>query len=176
MMFMKKIIVYGSHYGTTKRYAEKMSELTGLPAMSYEKVKSLSEYDEVIHFGGLYAGGVKGLKSTVKLLPQTAKLIIVTVGLADVSKKENTDHIKKAIGMQVSQDILDRSLILHLRGGIDYSRLGFLHKGMMALVHKKLKSIPDEQKTAEDWDMLETYGKKVDFTDFDSLQQVIDAM
>ena len=98
---MKKIIIYGSQYGTTKRYAEKLSELTGISVMSYEKIKDLSAYDEIIHFGGLYAGGVKGLKNTIKALPQNAQLIIVTVGLSDVTNTNNTDHIKKSIHQQV---------------------------------------------------------------------------
>ena len=93
---MKKLIVYGTQYGTTKRYAEKFSEIMDLPCMSYEEVKALSGYDVVIHFGGLYAGGVKGLKTTIKALPENARLIIVTVGLADVSDEENINNIQSS--------------------------------------------------------------------------------
>ena len=32
---MKKVIIYGSHYGTTRRYAEELSELTGIEAINY---------------------------------------------------------------------------------------------------------------------------------------------
>lgn len=171
---MKQLIIYGSHYGTSKCYAQKLSEMTGIPVISYEDIKDLSEYEEIIHLGGLYAGGVKGLKNTIKALPQNGKLIIVTVGLADVSIKENTDHIKMAVRQQVPQSILDRIEILHLRGGIDYSRLSFLHKTMMSLVYKKAKNTPEEQKTAEERDLIETYNQKVDFVDFDSLNAVIE--
>ena len=73
---MKKLIVYGTQYGTTKRYAEKFSEIMDTPCISYEEVKALSNYDVVIHFGGLYAGGVKGLKTTIKALPENTRLII----------------------------------------------------------------------------------------------------
>ena len=74
------------------------------------------------------------------------------------------------------QPILDRTKILHLRGGIDYSKLNFMHKTMMSLVYKKAKNTPEEEKTAEVRDMIETYNQKVDFTDFDSLQQVIEVI
>lgn len=67
---MNTLIVYGSQYGTTKRYAEKFSEMTNLPVRCYEDIKALTEYDRIVYFGGLYAGGVKGLKNTVKKLPQ----------------------------------------------------------------------------------------------------------
>ena len=173
---MKKIIIYGSQYGTTRRYAKKMSEMTGIPVMSYEEIKDLSQYDGIIHFGGLYAGGVKGLKNTIKALPQDASLMIVTVGLTDVSVKENTDHIKKSISQQVPQSVLARTKILHLRGGINYSQLSFMHKTMMSLLYKKARNLPEEKKSPEVRDMIDTYNQKVDFTDFSSLQQVIDAL
>lgn len=173
---MKQIIIYGSHYGTTKQYAEKLSELTGIEAINYVDVKNLSEYDTVIHMGGLYAGGVKGLKNTVKLLANDARLIVVTVGLADVTKKENTDHIKKTVGMQLPKSVLERTTILHLRGGMDYSQLNIAHKSMMALVYKKAKSTPDEEKTEEVKDMIATYGQKVDFMDFSSLEKVVEIL
>lgn len=41
---MSKIIVYASRYGSTKRYADKLSELTGVEAVDYSKVKDISAY------------------------------------------------------------------------------------------------------------------------------------
>lgn len=171
---MKRLIIYGSHYGTTKSYAERLSEKTGIEAINYKDISDISDYEEIIHLGGLYAGGVKGLKNTIKALSQDANLIIVTVGLADVTNKENTDHIKNAIGQQVPQTVLDRSNIFHLRGGIDYERLNFAHKTMMSLVYKKAKNTPEEQKTAEVREMIETYNQKVNFVNYDSLNPIIE--
>ena len=34
---MNALIVYGSQYGTTKRYAEQLSEMINLPVISYEE-------------------------------------------------------------------------------------------------------------------------------------------
>ena len=92
---MNQIIVYGSEYGTTKRYAEKLSQLSGIDAIGYEDVKTLQTYSRIIYLGGLYAGGVKGLKRTVKLIPPAAKLLLVTVGLADVTDPENIRNIRQ---------------------------------------------------------------------------------
>ena len=92
---MKTLIIYGSQYGTTKRYAERFAEMTGFPVISYEDINALSGYERVIYFGGLYAGGVKGLKNAVKRFSLDTKLIIVTVGLADVCDKENVSNNQK---------------------------------------------------------------------------------
>ncbi len=121
---MKSLIIYGSQYGTAKAYAEKLAEMTGILAVSYETVKDLTRYEQIIYFGGLYAGGVKGLKRTVKKLKNSrVRLMIITVGLADVSRKENMDHIKKFVEKQVEEQFLENAVLFHLRGGIDYRKV-----------------------------------------------------
>ena len=94
---MNTLIIYGSQYGTTKRYAERFAEISHFPIISYENAKSLTDYERIIYFGGLYAGGIKGLNKTVGRLSPNTKLIIVTVGLADVSDKENISNIRNSI-------------------------------------------------------------------------------
>ena len=173
---MKSLIIYGSHYGTTKRYAEKLAQMANIPIANYKDIKELIGYDLVIHFGGLYAGGVTGLKRTVKLLPQNAKFIIVTVGLADVDDENNTNNIKKALSKQVPEEILKSTLIFHLRGGIDYKELNLKHRMMMAFLYSRLKKLPEEKKTPEIKALIETYNSKVDFIDYASLNQIIKAI
>lgn len=68
---------------------------------------------------------------------------------------------------------LEKAYIYHLRGGIDYSILGFKHKTMMSMLYKKIKSMPEEEKNAEIQAMIETYDKQVDFVDFSSLEPII---
>ena len=169
---MRALIIYGSQYGTTKRYAEKFSQMTGIPCTSYGDLKSLAGYDKVIHFGGLYAGGVKGLKHMLKALPDGTKLIIVTVGLADVHDKENTDNIKKSIRKQVPERLYNEVAIFHLRGGIDYKKLNLRHRAMMTLLYNKAKHLPEEEKTAEVRAMIETFNSKVDFVDYGTLEPI----
>ena len=50
---MSKIIVYASRYGSTRRYADKLSELTGVEAVDYSKVKDISAYDKVVYMGSI---------------------------------------------------------------------------------------------------------------------------
>ena len=169
---MNNLIIYGSQYGTTKRYAEKFAEMTGFPIISYENIKSLTEYDRIIYFGALYAGGVKGLKSTVKKLSPNTKLVIVTVGLADVCDEENIVNIRNSIEKQVPEHLLKMSSVFHLRGGIDYQKLNFKHKAMMTLLYNRVKNLPEDRKTAEDRAMIETFNSKVDFVDYSSLNNV----
>ena len=146
--------------------------MTHFPVVSYEAVKTLTDYERIIYFGALYAGGVKGLKNTVKKLSPNTKLIIVTVGLADVCDQENISKIRSSIRKQVPEHLLKAASVFHLRGGIDYSKLNFKHRTMMKMVYHSLKSKSTESLTQEDKAFIETYNKKVDFVDYDSLKRI----
>ena len=106
--------------------------------------------------------------------PTNKKIIIATVGLADPNDVENRDNIRAGIERQLSEDIYNQASIHFLRGGIDYSLLNLKHKTMMAFVHKRLKGLKEEEKSAEAKAILETYGKKVYYMDFDALNPIID--
>lgn len=160
---MKTLITYGSKYGSAKNYAEKFAKSTGFSVSSYNRVRNISDYERVIHFGALYAGGVKGLKHIASRLLKGTKLIIITVGLADVCDFHNTDNIKKSIKSQIPEKVLKRCEIFHLRGAIDYKKLSLKHRAMMALLYAKAKRLPEEKRTPEIRAMIETYGKQVSF-------------
>jgi len=93
--------------------------------------------------------------------------------LADPTNEQNTTTIKSVMGKQLPKDLFEKSHIFHLRGGIDYSRLGIKHKAMMAMLYKKATGLPEEKKTAEVKAMIETYNKKVDFIDFGRLDEIV---
>ena len=172
---MSNIIIYGSHYGTTKQYAKELSRRTNIEAISFKNVKEINNYDNIIYLGGLYAGGVLGMSKTIKKLNNTVnkKIIIVTVGLSDPMDEVNKNNIRNNIKKQVSKEIFEKAKIFHLRGGIDYSKLNFKHKTMMKLLYNAVKNLPKEKQTAEDRAMIETYNQKVNFVDFSSLDKII---
>ena len=55
---MESIILYGSRYGSAKRYAQALSQQTGISALPADQAGDLSSYGRVIFLGGVYAGGV----------------------------------------------------------------------------------------------------------------------
>ena len=170
-----KIIIYASVYGSAKKYAEELSRITGIKAKSFKELKSLSDFETIIYIGALYAGGVLGLKKTFQkeFNLNGKKIIIATVGLSDPENNENISNIQKSLKLQLSNDVLNCAKIFHLRGGIDYSKLKVVHKTTMHLLYKKALSLPPEKQNAETKAMIETYNKKVDFVDFDSLKAIV---
>ena len=171
-----KIILFGTTYGSSKIYAEELSKRTGIEARSYDEVSSIDGYDTVIYIGSLYAGGVQGMKKTFSILTDVGekKIIIATVGLADPTDSENTNSIRNSIKNQLSDEVYNRAIIYHLRGAIDYAKLGFKHKTMMSLLYNKAKNLPEEKKTAEVRAMIDTYNKQVSFIDYESLTPIVE--
>ncbi len=173
---MKILVTYGSQYGSARHYAQTFAKLAEAQILPYSEVKSICGYDCVIHFGALYAGGTLGLKKIASLLSEQTKFIIVTVGLADVQDEQNTEHIRRSVQRQLPKQIRDRVKIHHLRGAIDYEKLNFKHRTMMALLYAKAKNLPEEKKNAETRAMIETYGKQVSFVDDEPLRKLADTI
>ncbi len=173
------VVLYQSHYGFTKRYAQWIAEALSCPACESKKfpVQELSRYDTVIFGGGLYAGGVNGVKFIRKnwKLLSGKRVILFTCGLANPDSPENTANIRKSLAKALPDEIFRHLRLFHLRGGIDYSRLNFPHKSMMAMLKKMLlKKETDSGLTPEDRMVLETFGKSLDFTERESIQPLAD--
>ena len=166
------VIIYGSQYGTTKRYAEYLSEMTGIEAVAFKEAKDIDKYDRVIFMGALYAGSVLGLKKTVSKMSPKQELVIVTVGLVDPNDPENIDYIRHSIKERIPAGLYDEKRIFHLHGAIDYSHLSLKHRMMMSFIHSKISKMPEEKLNAEAKTILATYGKKEDFADFELLEKL----
>ena len=175
-MNIMKIIIYASQYGSTKQYADELSKRTGIETAEYTEIRDINQYDIVIYLAPLYAGRVMGLKKTLNKIRNVRdkKLIIGTVGLADPNDKKNRESIMNGIKEQVHTCIYDHARVYFLRGAIDYSKLNLKHKTMMAFIHRKVKGMKEEEKTAEIRAVIETYGKNVSYIDFDALNPIID--
>lgn len=64
--------------------------------------------------------------------------------------------------------------IFHLRGGIDYSKLNFMHRSMMNMIKKAVDKKPEDSRTEEDIQMLQTFGDRVNFVDKNTIMPIIE--
>ena len=114
-----------------------------------------------------------GLKKTVCGLSASQELFVATVGLADPTDAENVNHIRGCIKKQIPASHYDERKIFHLRGAIDYTKLGLKHRIMMKLLYSKVLKIPEAERNAEVRALIATYGKQVDFVNFDTLEPIV---
>ena len=163
------IVVYTSIYGSTKTYAEWIAEALDARLARVKEITpgNLGDYDTVVYGGGLYAGGIAGIKRITQVTCKN--LVIFTVGLADPA---TTDYSPVIDGL--SAELRKNARFFHLRGGIDYKRLGLLHKAMMAIKKREIIKKTASELTGEEKLLLETYGSQTNFCDKDSIKPLVD--
>ena len=170
---MRILVTYASKYGTTKRYAQWIAEDLACDLRDSREVNAelLKSYDILIHGGGLYAGGLSGIQTIVKNYDAISnkRIILFSCGLADPEDPENVAHIEAGLEKVLTPEMREKIRQFHLRGGIDYSRLGLTHKAMMAMLRRVMLKKGYGNLRSEDQMMLDTYGGTVDFTNRESL-------
>ena len=174
---MRILVTYASKYGTTKRYAQWIAEDLACDLRDSREVNAelLKSYDILIHGGGLYAGGLSGIQTIVKNYDAISnkRIILFSCGLADPEDPENVAHIEAGLEKVLTPEMREKIRQFHLRGGIDYSRLGLTHKAMMALLRRVMLKKGYDNLRSEDQMMLDTYGGTVDFTNRESLAPLL---
>ena len=156
---MKTLVVYRSHYGSTRRYAQWLAQALDADAAEERQADArlVQNYECVIFGGGLYAGSIAGAARMAKLYGalQGKRLAMFTVGLSDPSDPENV------------------ICFFHLRGGMDYRNMRPVHKAMMAMLKKMLLKKPESERSTEEKGLLAAYDRPVDFTDRAALAPLI---
>ena len=166
----KIVVIYKTKYGTTKQYAEWIAETLDAPLFEASSVKpaQLMDYDTVVYGGGLYAGGILGVNLVVK--NPCKSLVLFTVGLGDPAITDFSPILTKTF----APEVLPSVKVFHLRGGMDYAKLSLIHKGLMAVLKKSVEKKPPAERSADDPEFLETYGKKIDYTDKSTIMPLVE--
>lgn len=175
---MKTIVVFSSKYGSTKKYAEWLSDelRCDLKEKKSVSIDELMKYDSIVYGGGLYAGGVNGIDILTKHFNKLKdkNLVLYTCGISDPQKNENTNNIRKNITKVFNDEMIEKIKIFHLRGSIDYSKLSLKDSIMMKMLKSMLLKKDETKMTDEDREFIDTFGTAVDFTDRNSIKPIID--
>lgn len=149
---MKKIVIYESATGFTKKYAQWIAEELQAEIKDIRTMNgvNLTEYDLVVFGGWLMGGRISGLE---KIQKQNVKKLVVFATGASLDTKELAEEIRNA-------NSLSGIPFFYLPGGMHYSQLGFMKKTMLKMVKKSITK--KENKTE-----AELHMEKVICTDFD---------
>lgn len=135
---MKAIVIYKSNTGFTKKYAEWIAEALSCSAVSVENAKTikLSEYDTLVFGGWFFAGSLKGLKEMKeKLIAFNGKKILFATG----SRPAQDPGAMQALNACLTQEERKTISTFYMQGGLDYTRMGLVHKMMMKMMSSMLK-------------------------------------
>lgn len=172
---MSKIaVVYRSRYGHAETYAKWIADALGadlLEGGNRFNPRRLDRYDTLVFGGGLYAGGIGGSKLLTANFDRwkAKRLVVFTVGLTST---EDPAYFAPIVDRVFPLEMQERIRFFHLRGGIDYARLGFFHRTVMGAMRTALKRKPD--RSPQDDMILEAFGGRVDFRDKKSVAPLVE--
>ena len=157
-----KAIVYVTNTGSTEKYAQMLSEKTGIPAYPFAKSDEVAEDAEVIFMGWVMAGAVQGLAEARE---KFGKLYAVCpVGMMKSEKNEADIKAKNNI----------EEPMFFLPGDFHIDRLKGMYKMMMGMMMKMMKSKVKELEPEKGEKMLELFEKGVDFVSEENLNSIIE--
>lgn len=171
---VKTVVLYKSRYGSTKKYAQWISNEIGANVFenSEVKIEDLIKYDTIIFGGGLYTSGINGIDIIIKNYQalQNKNIIVFTVGLTPT---DDYEILKPIIEKNFSDNLRENIHFFHLRGGIDFKKLNSTHKFMMSMLKKLMAKKKPEKLPKSAKMILEAHGENIDFTDIRTIEPII---
>lgn len=169
------IVLYKSVYGFTKKYAEWIAEKLNCNCAEISGFDFNKDYKSIIFGGGVYAGKINGIDSLIKNYDEiiNKNIIVFTVGVADINDSENVKNIVLSAKKQIPKDIFSKIKLFHLRGGMDYGKMSFIHKCMMWFMKTMLSKKPKNERSDSDQAVIDSYGGKFDFSDRNAIDDLV---
>lgn len=154
-------IVYVTNTGSSKRYAEMLSEKTGYPCYALSDSDAAVGTD-VVFISWVMAGAIQGI-SEARVKFGTLKAV-VAVGMMksesqDASLKEKND---------VSETFFS------LAGAFDIKKLSGMYKMMMGMMVKMLKAKLKESDEPKAKEMVEKFEDGFDFVSEENLSELLE--
>lgn len=158
------IVLYRSKYGSAKKYAEWIQAALSIAAMDIEEYHgNLEDYDIIIFTGGIYAGGIGGIKRLKKLLGNASKKAVILLATGA------SPYDEKAIQQLQERNLKDFPGLVRLfygRGIYDESAMGIRDRTLCRMLRKSLMK-KDPKTYEEPWmaGLVESHGNRCDWMD-----------
>ena len=172
---MNAIVVYKSKYGSTRAYAEWISEELDCEAIDAKNIKidDLVKYDTIVYGGGLYAEVINGVilitKNFEKL--KDKKIAVYTTGITPIECRDYYDK------MVIDKNFKDKEMLDNIRV---FNFLGKMKLYELSLVHrtalKTLKKIMSSKENPTDMEKLlvDLCDADDDFTDRNAIKELVE--
>ncbi len=160
----KAIVIYKSKYGTARDYARWIAEALGCECKEVKAVNpaELQRYDVVIYGGGLYAGGINGVKFIKKQAAKLKRVLVYMVGAAPAGIEGNMEnYVAKNFGNPAPPN-MD---FYYFSGRLDYKNMSVKHKFMMKMLVKMLSKKPEAERTEMNKQIIASVEGKIDRAD-----------
>ncbi len=173
---MKTVVVYKTKYGSTKVYAEYISEKLGCECFEAKKIKvdDLMAYDNIIYGGGLYAEVINGLgliTKNIKLLSDK-KIAVFTTAITPLDCRAYYEG--EVLEKNFKDGVPENIRIFNFMGKMKVDELSAVHRAAL----KTLKKIMLAKKEPSDMEklLIELCDADDDFTNLADADALIEYM
>lgn len=170
------LVIYQSNYGHTQRYGEWIAEALEAPLIPLSQVvpQDIEAANRIIFGTSIYAGTYQKLDRLSEWFKEypDKEFIFFGVSVADPSDQATQEYLESCIEKSLNPENFQDLKIFLFQGGLDYSRLNFVHRSMMWMMIKMLKRKKD--KSTEDQIMIDGYGKKMDYVNRDHIEPLVE--
>lgn len=151
-------IIYCSNAGSAKRYAELLSEKTGIPCVDIKNMSRVSADEEIIFISWIMAGAIQGINEVREVFGSIKA--ICGVGMMKSEKATEDTKAKNAV----------TEPYFFLTGDFDINKLTGMYKMMMGMMLRMMKSkLKEEENGAEMLSLLENGIKGFDEKELDAV-------
>ncbi len=158
---MAGAVVYQSRYGSTRQYAEWLSQSLQMELFSLNEMKdkNIAQFSEIVFCSPVYYGKIllsRYIKKTWNLF-KGKKLYLLVVAGVDENAKED---IQNMINLNFKPIILSRLKWFYLGGRMELERLKLMEKFIVKRLAKIIEDEKERDKLQNGYDMIER--KKLD--------------
>lgn len=155
-------IIYCSNSGSSKKYAELLSEKTDIPCVDIKKMSSVNADEEIIFIGWIMAGALQGLKEVREKFSHLKA--VCGVGMMKSEKATEETKAKNAI----------TEPYFFLTGNFDINKLTGMYKMMMGMMLKMVKGKIRESGDEKGEEMLKLLENGINGFDEKELEPIIE--
>lgn len=171
---MNAVVVYRSKYGSTKAYAEWISEELGCDIFEYKEIKidDLLKYDTIIYGGGLYAEVINGVYLLTKNMDKLKgkKIAVYSTGITPLEYREYYD--KLVIEKNFTPEMLEQIKVFNFMGKMILEELSLPHRTAIKALKALMKN--KENPTEMEKLLITLCDASGDFTDKAAIKELID--
>lgn len=173
---MNSVVIYKTKYGSTKSYAEYISEKLGCKCLDVKNVKAddLLQYDNIVYGGGLYAEVINGLGLITKNIQKLSdkKIAVFTTAITPLDCRAYYEG--EVLEKNFKDGVPENIRLFNFMGKMKLDELTPVHR--MAL--KTLKKVMMSKKNPTDMEklLIELCDADDDFTNFADADELIEYM
>lgn len=163
-------VLYQSHYGSSKEYADAFAQHYSTEATTWTDLRTLrpelgARAGAVVVFSYVHGPRVPGVEAAIAAWKAGRPTALCIVGMTLVDKARADDAFANQVGEEITR--------FYLPGRLNYSQLSTAHSAVMKGIIQATKLKPRSKRSDNDQAMIDAYKHDINRVELSELDPVI---